>query len=606
MPVPKTALAQRSPPPPYTRWDQRGNPVLLSYLKLIDGKQLCLSLQRDDPDIAKRHMRLLVAMSLAKGRLSQDGGAAEVYAPKGGERSRLKKIDTEVQRLRALPDAKYGPGALATAKRWGRPVGIIHHLVGRKPETSAGTYRTRRSRARKRGRKTPIGNTWEHRAQGGKGFLWNGKVLTARLHIGGQTWQWPLNVIDEEAAEALMAPVRIARQALHRAAVEELDCELGTDAGMAAAAARGRARTLLAKAIIEAGGRKKLVEFVLKGPQEEVRTSVVQKLRIPRAERNPTAVSPANYQLEVARARRLGQDASKSVQDERRRLKPAPRFMQWAQGPGGKLVLQCAVYLSDESRLSYGLKTDDTEVVGPQRMRLLLWHAIAEEQLPGGLNHPAWGLYGGPIPQAIERLLRRLAALPPGEYEFQRTPAAQRLGYHARTIDWLTNQEKARQTDPVRRAQARKNARTRARRIGKRTPISKSWQFGAVGGMLAAHSDGHLIYAQLTIAGFTMRWRLTVQNRVEAESLVKPAVDARARVREAARNWRECPVGSPEAKTALAAVLDEQRRFRDGLLAAGAKRAKGWAEVLKALNEPPFDESSRPIRREVRAGSSSS
>jgi hypothetical protein len=111
---------------------------------------------------------------------------------------------------------------------------------------------------------------------------------------------------------------------------------------------------------------------------------------------------------------------------------------------------------------------------------------------------------------------------------------------------------------------------------------------------LAVHPGGHPIYGQLTIASFTLRWRLTVQNRVEAEALVKPAVDARARLREAARNWRECPVGSPEAKTALAAVLDEQRRFRDALLAAGAKRAKGWAEVVKALNEPPFDESSRP------------
>ena len=119
------------------------------------------------------------------------------------------------------------------------------------------------------------------------------------------------------------------------------------------------------------------------------------------------------------------------------------------------------------------------------------------------------------------------------------------------------------------------------------TPISRSWQFAAVGGMLAIHSDGHPIYAQLTIAGLTLRWRLAVQNRVEGEALVKPAVDARARVREAARNWRECLVGSPEAKTALAALLREQRRFRDALRAVGASRSKGWAEVVKALKEPP-------------------
>ena len=277
-----------------------------------------------------------------------------------------------------------------------------------------------------------------------------------------------------------------------------------------------------------------------------------------------------------------------SVRDERRRLKPAPRLMQWARGPGGKLVLQCAVYLSDGSRLSRVLNTDDTELEGPRRMRLLLSHAIAEGLLPRGEEHLAWSLYGGPISQAIKRLLKQLAALPQREYELQRAPAAQRLGYQASTIDWLTNQDKARHADPVRRAMARKNARSRARRGGKRTtPISRSWQFAAVGGMLAIHSDGHPIYAQLTIAGLTLRWRLAVQNRVEGEALVKPAVDARARVREAARNWRECLVGSPEAKTALAALLREQRRFRDALRAVGASRSKGWAEVVKALKEPP-------------------
>jgi hypothetical protein len=79
-------------------------------------------------------------------------------------------------------------------------------------------------------------------------------------------------------------------------------------------------------------------------------------------------------------------------------------------------------------------------------------------------------------------------------------------------------------------------------------------------------------------------------NRAEGEALLKPAIDARARVREAARNWRECLVESSEAKTALATLLGEQRRFRDELLAVGAKRSKGWAEVFKVLKEPPFDE----------------
>jgi hypothetical protein len=276
MAKPKTELGQRCQPPPYTRWDQRGKPVLLSYLKLIDGKRLCLSLETEDPDIAKRHMRLLVENLLAKGRLSPDGGAAKVYGPKGTGRSRLEKVDAEIRRLKALPEAEFGSEALATAKRWGRPVGIIHHLAGRKPELSAGTYRTRRMRARKRGQRMPMGDTWEHRPQGGKYFGWNGKVLTARLQIGGRGWQWPLKGIDEEKAEALMAPVRVARERLRQATVEELNCELGTDAAVAAAAAGAGARARLASEIITAGGPKKLAEFVMKGPQEEVGTAVPQ------------------------------------------------------------------------------------------------------------------------------------------------------------------------------------------------------------------------------------------------------------------------------------------------------------------------------------------
>ena len=179
----------------------------------------------------------------------------------------------------------------------------------------------------------------------------------------------------------------------------------------------------------------------------------------------------------------------------------------------------------------------------------------------------------------------------------QRPAATQRLGYIASTIDWLTNQVKARQTDPVRRASALKNARKRARDVGKRTPMSRSWQFGAVGRMLAVHAAGHPIYVQLTIARTTLRWPLTVQNRAEGEARVKPAVDARARVREAARAWRECQVGSPEAETALAAVLYEQRRFCAALLAVGAKRSQGWAQVEKALKEPPFDEAGPDEKR---------
>jgi hypothetical protein len=82
MAKPKTELERRRPSPPYTRWDQRRKPVLLSYLKLTNGKRLCLSLETDDPNIAKQHMRFIVATSLAEGRVSPDGRAAEVYGPK--------------------------------------------------------------------------------------------------------------------------------------------------------------------------------------------------------------------------------------------------------------------------------------------------------------------------------------------------------------------------------------------------------------------------------------------------------------------------------------------------------------------------------------------
>ena len=76
MAKPTTELEQRCPSPPYTRWDQRRKPALLCYLKRIGGKSLCLSLETDDPELAKRHMRLLVPMLIAKGHLAADAGAA--------------------------------------------------------------------------------------------------------------------------------------------------------------------------------------------------------------------------------------------------------------------------------------------------------------------------------------------------------------------------------------------------------------------------------------------------------------------------------------------------------------------------------------------------
>src|SRR4029077_6096852 len=127
--------------------------------------------------------------------------------------------------------------------------------------------------ARLRGRAMPMGDTWEHRRQGRKYFFWNRKVLNARLHIDNRRWQWPLKVLDEDKAEALMAPVRVARERLCEAAAEALNCELGTDAAVAAATASALARGQLAGEIIRAGGPKELAEVVIKGPKGEVGTA---------------------------------------------------------------------------------------------------------------------------------------------------------------------------------------------------------------------------------------------------------------------------------------------------------------------------------------------
>jgi hypothetical protein len=157
------------------------------------------------------------------------------------------------------------------------------------------------------------------------------------------------------------------------------------------------------------------------------RTEVVERLKT-----NLNALATAkqlgvNYKTVLAIAKKQRIDIKAMRQAAKR--KKTPPFMQWARGPGGEPVLQCAVYLLDGSRLCPSLNTSDTEAKGPERMRLLLWHAIAEGQLRGGVKHPAWGLYGGPIPQSTKRLLTRLAGLPLTEYELQRKQAAASLGF---------------------------------------------------------------------------------------------------------------------------------------------------------------------------------
>jgi hypothetical protein len=239
------------------------------------------------------------------------------------------------------------------------------------------------------------------------------------------------------------------------------------------------------------------------------------------------------------------------------------------------------------------LNTEDRELA-VQRLRVLLWHAIATGQLPGGLKHDAWRLYGGKIPEETKRLLRRLRALPWRQYELQRELVAGRLGYHASTLDWLTNQDEARRQDPLRRAKCDATLRSQERRQldGKQTPISRTWQFTQVGSMLHQHKG--FFYGRVRIDGLNLEWPLGLQNRAEAGARVKPAIDALELVRKTARRWREYAKGSREAKAASEVVLAEQGRLRAALAAVGAKLSKNWAKASLLFDEPPFDESSRP------------
>jgi hypothetical protein len=248
--------------------------VLLTYLKLLGRKHLCLSLETDDPDIAKRHMRLLVAWLLDKGRLSPDGISAKVYGRRGTGRSRLKKVNTEVRRLKTMSDAGYGPQALAAAKRLGLPVGMIHFLAGRKPALSAGTHRTRRMRARKRGQQIAKATSWHYRRIGKKLFYLNGGVMNARLEVGGRKRLWVLPTRDRDEAARIMEPVRVARERVREAANCALDHEPGSVAYADALRTREKACIALAAAIIGAGGPIELAKAVQDPPPSEDGTAL--------------------------------------------------------------------------------------------------------------------------------------------------------------------------------------------------------------------------------------------------------------------------------------------------------------------------------------------
>jgi hypothetical protein len=364
-----------------------------------------------------------------------------------------------------------------------------------------------------------------------------------------------------------------------------------------------RALPIIAEAIAAGRLRRWVADSCQVGEVETLRTegSRVDWAKVAAEVGRLAALAPANREVEtVAAARRFGQPPwlldlfVKFVEDQRRRWNRAARFMVWVLGPGGKHVLASHVDLNDGRPLVRRLNTDDTEVEGPRRLRLLLWHAIAQKQLQGGVKHEAWRLYGGPIPEATKRLLKELAELPWKKYELRRTATANRLGYCETTIDWLANQEKARRQDPVRQARGGAAARFKGRKTGKKqTPKSRSWQFCQVGAMLHVHSKGYPIYGRVVIDRFTLEWLLPVRNRAAGEAHVKPAVDARKTVKNAAREWRKCSIGSSEAKGAAKALLREQHRFRDALAAVGAKRSRNWTKAGPQFDELPFVEASR-------------
>jgi hypothetical protein len=254
----------------------------------------------------------------------------------------------------------------------------------------------------------------------------------------------------------------------------------------------------------------------------------------------------------------------------------APPFMSWGRGPARKRVLESAVQLID-GWLGRRLNTDEPELAG-QVLRLLLSHAIEHEKLKGGIEHPAWIAYGGPIARAIKCLLQRLTELAWGEYELERKPMAARLGLHVTVLDFLTDHEK-----PATVVAATCRRSRGRRRQGKHTPMSRSWQFRRIGRMV--HSHKQCFYGRVMIGYRTFSWRLAVSNRADAEQLVEPALEARRRVREAAWHWREYPT-----EAAMKALLAAQLQYCRALKRTGANRCKDWGDLLELLMVGPSDE----------------
>ena len=268
MAKPTTELGQRCPPPPYTRWDQRGKPVLQASLKLPDGTTFRAMLNTDDRKIAVRRMQLIVVLLVRDGCLPADSGAAQVYG------RRPARGVAEVKRLAALSREEYAVERKPAAARLGLSPPTLDDLSKQQPPELPNRERQRRHRARQHGQRIAKANFWYHRPPRGKLFYKNGRVMTARIQLARSATTWSLKFRDDVArAAAIMNPVRVAWDHAYEAGKQELNWEIGTAEHTAAVAARVEACGRLAREIHTAGGPKELVAFVMTPPQPQAGTA---------------------------------------------------------------------------------------------------------------------------------------------------------------------------------------------------------------------------------------------------------------------------------------------------------------------------------------------
>jgi hypothetical protein len=274
----KTELGQRCPPPPYMEWSRLGRPMLMSNVQrgLSTGKRLRVSFSTNNPEVAKRLMRVLIAQLVIDGRLGPESGAARVYGRGGATAAaRAKKI---VQ-LKTLSQSEYDSQVPLWAQRWGVPKQIIHVMAQRKSTHSVSVFSTRRIRRRRRGERLPKGTSWHYRSPGGKRFYLHRKRINAELRLENTHYRWLLPTRDPSKAEEIMEPVRVARERVHQAAVRTLDYEVGSVEHADAVRNRERACVALAAAIIEAGGPMELATFVQVPPPGEGGTALLKTVK---------------------------------------------------------------------------------------------------------------------------------------------------------------------------------------------------------------------------------------------------------------------------------------------------------------------------------------